>query len=57
MSNAVAVIFAIAIGVLAYVIVMLRIGGITADDLETLPYGRRLMKYIPERLLSMARSR
>lgn len=46
-ANALATIIAVLAGVLVYGIVMYIIGGITADDLSMIPYGRKLKKLIP----------
>lgn len=51
MTNALATLIAIAIGAASYGIIMLRIGGIDLEDLKTMPYGHKLMRFIPSRLL------
>lgn len=57
LTNAVSTMIAIGIGAAAYGIIMLRIGGIDTEDLKTIPYSHKLMKFIPPCILAMARKR
>lgn len=56
-ANAVSTVLAIVIGMLVYGAVMLKIGGIDMEDLEMIPYGRKLMKFIPSRILATSKAR
>lgn len=55
--NAISTLIAIFAGVTIYVIVMLKIGGITKEDLSTIPYSSKLKKFIPAFILSMAKEK
>jgi len=55
LTNAVSTLFAVVIGMLVYGIVMLRIGGITLEDLRTIPFAKKLARFVPSYILSMAK--
>lgn len=55
--NAISALISIILGILVYGIVMLKTGGITSDDLNTIPGSSRLKKFVPEFILSMARTK
>lgn len=55
MANAISTLTSVAAGAAVYGIVMLKIGGITKDDLEVIPYLEKLKKILPPAILSMAR--
>lgn len=57
MANAISVIFSIAIGAVVYGLIMLKLGGITSEDIKMIPFSRKLMKYIPASLLPLAKEK
>jgi Membrane protein involved in the export of O-antigen and teichoic acid len=56
-SNALSTVAAILVSILTYGLIMLTIGGITEDDLNMLPYSRRIKKFIPSRILEKAQTK
>ena len=55
-SNALAVIFSILVGIAVYGIVMLKIGGLTARDFASIPHMNKIKRFIPNRILAMAKT-
>ena len=53
--NAISTILAVIIGISSYVIVMIKVGGLSLDDLNTLPHSRSIKKFIPPFILSMVK--
>jgi stage V sporulation protein B len=54
-SNALSTIAAIAAGAFTYMVIMIKIGGITMQDLDNIPYSNKIKKFIPKSVLSMAK--
>jgi stage V sporulation protein B len=51
-GNAISLVISIAAAVAVYGIAMLRLGGITNEDLDNLPFGRRLKRILPSKLMA-----
>jgi len=56
MTNAISTVIAVIIGAACYGLIMLKIGGIDIDDLKLIPYGQRIIKYIPQGFLPTVNS-
>lgn len=54
LSNALATIISVLLGVAVYGLMMIRTGGITIKDLDTIPGGRRIKSILPKSVLKMA---
>ena len=55
LSNVFATIAAVAAGAFTYMVIMIKIGGITMEDLNNIPYSRRIKKFIPKSILTAAK--
>lgn len=51
-SNAIAVVLAVLAGIAVYGILMLKLGGITSNDLKSIPYLSKLERFLPKSILS-----
>lgn len=54
-SNALSTIISILLSLVIYGLAMLMLGGITKEDLKSIPYIRKFERFIPQRIISMIR--
>lgn len=53
--NAISTLISVLVGCFTYAVIMLRLGGITRDDVESIPHIGRLKKLIPQSVLAMVK--
>lgn len=54
LGNAISTMASVMLGAVTYGVIMLRLGGMTTEDLKMIPYNHKLRKYIPQFLISLA---